>query len=299
MAQIHYNQATAKAKGQDVRGIFRQELLKYALKYAELGFAVVPAVGKAPVVKWAQFTEKNKPTKEDIFKWWEKEQYNIALITGVISGIAVVDFDSIDAYKNIRSKLPATWTVKTSRGMHLYYKINTPVASRKTPHFDLKAEGGIVIAPPSLHPSGIRYTWLYPPRSVRLAELPDWIKNEGSAAIPARDIFSGVKEGQRNVSLAKLTGIWIKSGMSYEEVISCARMWNQLNSPPLDEQELIRTVNSIWKRDLANKEKMVKTLTALKQKKTLTAEELKRLPHDILKATTLMDLIKLWQQDNK
>lgn len=271
-------------------------MINQALKYHTMGFAVIPAVGKTPQVKWSQFNLKNKPTKADIINWWKKNpNYNIAIITGLISHIAVVDFDSIDAYKKLKDKLPPTWAVKTARGMHLYYKISSSVASRKTDMFDLKAEGGIVIAPPSIHPSGAKYMWLYPPQNTPLQELPDWIKNESSAVIPAKDIFNGVKEGKRNVSLAKLTGIWIKAGMSYEEVVACAKMWNQLNNPPLDEQELIKTVNSIWKRDITNKEKMVKTITTLKERKYLTLQDLQQLPSDILKATSLMDLIKMWK----
>ncbi len=275
----------------------KQSMINQALKYYDMGFAVIPAIGKTPQVKWSRYNLKNRPTKAQIIDWWKKNpDYNIAIITGLISQVAVVDFDSIDAYKKFKDKLPTTWAVRTSRGIHLYYKVSEKITSRKTDMFDLKAEGGIVIAPPSIHPSGVRYFWLYPPQNVPLSELPDWVKNESCPVIPARDIFNGVKEGRRNVSLAKLTGIWIKAGMSYEEVLTCAKLWNQLNNPPLDEQEVLNTVNSIWKRDLANKEKMIKTITMLKERKSLTLQDLQQLPADILKVTSLMDLMKIWNQ---
>jgi len=42
------------------------------------------------------------------------------------------------------------------------------------PGVDLRAEGGYIVAPPSLHRSGTRYTWLDP--QVPIAMAPSWLK---------------------------------------------------------------------------------------------------------------------------
>ncbi|MBM3476199.1 MAG: hypothetical protein FJX75_23250, partial [Armatimonadetes bacterium] len=45
------------------------------------------------------------------------------------------------------------------------------------PGLDIKAAGGYVVAPPSIHPDGSQYTWKLGPDDVPLAELPEaWMK---------------------------------------------------------------------------------------------------------------------------
>lgn len=60
--------------------------------------------------------------------------------------------------------MPTSWVAKTGRGLHLWYADWTPRRTRKlAPLLDLKAAGGYVAAPPSLHPEGHTYEWLLPP----------------------------------------------------------------------------------------------------------------------------------------
>jgi hypothetical protein len=60
---------------------------------------------------------------------------------------------------------PETMAVKTARGFHLYFAYP---ASGRIPNsvekvgfgLDIRGDGGYVLCPPSLHPSGVAYEWL-------------------------------------------------------------------------------------------------------------------------------------------
>src|SRR5262249_32270456 len=73
-----------------------------------------------------------------------------------------------------------TVQVKTSKGKrHLYFRYPENVAkiksvARKKFGLDVRADGGYVIAPPSIHESGCRYTFLEDSAKT-LAECPDWV----------------------------------------------------------------------------------------------------------------------------
>ena len=43
--------------------------LESALKYAKLGWAIIPAIGKNPCVKWKKF-QKVAPTENEIKEFW-------------------------------------------------------------------------------------------------------------------------------------------------------------------------------------------------------------------------------------
>ncbi len=72
--------------------------------------------------------------------------------------------------------LPGTvQSVTGGGGVHLLYRHpGEPIKSRAHslgPGLDVKADGGQIVAPPSLHPSGRRYAWL---GDVWQAPLPLW-----------------------------------------------------------------------------------------------------------------------------
>ena len=109
--------------------------------------------------------------------------FNHPLTTGI--GILtrypyfVVDIDGeegVKTWKRIAGKddyIPASWVVRTSRGLHLWFADWTARSSCKLgPLLDLKAEGGYVAAPPSAHPDGGKYIWLLPPGDDPPMEAP-------------------------------------------------------------------------------------------------------------------------------
>ncbi|GAA4209888.1 bifunctional DNA primase/polymerase [Actinocatenispora rupis] len=81
----------------------------------------------------------------------------LAIRTGAVAGLMVVDIDPDHGGAIDRDLMAPTYTVATgSGGWHLYYAHpGGSVLSRRMPGrhgIDIKADGGYVVAPPSLHP---------------------------------------------------------------------------------------------------------------------------------------------------
>ena len=155
----------------------KHSALQYALALRRRGLSVIPVPrprpgvsprnpgdGKVPGLQWKQFQER-LPTEGEIRDWFSTEQ-NIAVITGHLSGVIVIDADSKGATQWIVEHLPRTpWQTKTSRGFHMWYRhpggrvgnrvrINTRDGQLA---IDVRGDGGYVIAPGSVHASGHIY----------------------------------------------------------------------------------------------------------------------------------------------
>ena len=134
-------------------GVFKD----HAMSYFNAGLPVIPiGKDKKSIVPWKQF-QKAKPTKKIMLSWIEKyPDANIAIITGAVSGIAVVDIDTDQGLENIVKYLPddpALLRTFTPRGgQHWFY--NLPEGGMQCnvgaiKDCDLRADGGYVLVPPS------------------------------------------------------------------------------------------------------------------------------------------------------
>lgn len=159
-------------------------------------FSVIPlsAGNKTPIkgfdLKTYQRTRRATPA--EIIAWFQGEPLpNIGIVTGKMSGMFVLDCDTEEAYQDVAARgLPVTMTVKTARGYHLYFAYPDGLAiGNRTgllPGCDIRGDGGYVVAPPSLHPSGIHYKWIH---DVAPAAAPGWLLDlltmkERRAALP-------------------------------------------------------------------------------------------------------------------
>lgn len=147
-------------------------MLDCAIALRARGLSVIPIPlpddnhdGKVPVIAWREY-QSRLPTVAEVHAWFDREPKNVAVITGEISGVVVVDADSREAMRWCASRLPYTpWQVKTARGWHLFYRYpGVRVTNRARVEtndgriaLDVRGDGGFVIAPPSLHSSGVRY----------------------------------------------------------------------------------------------------------------------------------------------
>jgi hypothetical protein len=155
-----------------------------ALDYAARGFSVFPCVfrTKRPAFKGGFKSATTNPAT--IRRWFGGTQrYNIAVRTGLASGIIVLDVDDrhggFGGLRELQERwgpLPATRASRTGNGIHLWVGITHEVASRKEGHVakgvGIKADNTYVIAPPSIHPDGPIYTW---ENDAPLAVAPDWL----------------------------------------------------------------------------------------------------------------------------
>lgn len=140
------------------------EFLTSALDYQRHGFSVFPVKPKTkvPLTKNGFKDASNNPEK--IKTWWEKyPNANVGIATGKVSGLEVIDVDG--DYPHDWPTLPKTARVKTSKGWHYYftYPEGQTIKSRTRVNghnVDIRADGGYVVAPPSVHPDGGRYEFI-------------------------------------------------------------------------------------------------------------------------------------------
>jgi hypothetical protein len=161
-------------------------MLQWALLYARKGLAVFPvhtirngrcscgkpdcnrSAGKHPMTGHGYKDATNDPAT--IRNWWTRwPDANIGIATGKVSGIVVLDVDGEDGearlaeFEREYGALPVTAEVKTRRGRHLYFRYppgTEHVRSIAKGALDIRADGAYIVAPPSLHLSGERYTWV-------------------------------------------------------------------------------------------------------------------------------------------
>ena len=227
---------------------------------------------KLPWGVWKDYQQMPMSHKELMEHFTRYPTSNLALVTGKLSGVIVLDIDSNDALEFAKKKgLVKTPTVITSRGYQMYFKYRNGVRNfqkkANLKDIDLRAEGGYVVLPPSIHPSGKRYEW-YKGRSLDdlpLADLPDWVfAEDNSEKQPVSDLIHGVGVGERNNSLARVAGKLIGSGLALDECIQMSLGWNKQNNPPMSEEEVKRTVKNIYKRhiekDFSDKDTVIDVL---------------------------------------
>ncbi len=139
----------------------------------------------------------------DSFEGWQraKEQHGRKINAAVHlnpSNLCVLDLDTPEAFGVLSAQmaLPPTLTVRTARGLHLYF--------RRTLHHGDAGEVWVgddhlgqylcgntlahyALLPGSVHPSGVRYTWLRGPYS-GIADLPvellNWVTGD---SVPYED----------------------------------------------------------------------------------------------------------------
>lgn len=241
------------------------QLLAQALKYLKQGFSIIPVRGKTCLLQsWSEY-QTRKPTKEEVENWFfELNPTGIAIVTGKISGIVVLDVEKDADVSGI--DIPQTPTVKTGGGgWHYYFKHpgNAEIKNfiRFKPEMDFKADGGYVIAPPSQHKSGTRYEWLSGFNRARLADIPAWLLEDISPKqTQPKDwerILEGVPEGERHTYAVSLVGKLFRH-LPMDEwktvALPLVESWNERNNPPLPEDELMQIVRSLSVKEATAKE---------------------------------------------
>jgi hypothetical protein len=86
--------------------------------------------------------------------------------------------ETLEALEAKHGSLPATRISTTSNGCHFWFQADRPIPCRVggqagfPPALDIRADGGYVMAPPSLHPDGPIYQWA---NTREIANAPDWL----------------------------------------------------------------------------------------------------------------------------
>jgi hypothetical protein len=272
-------------------------IIEQVMKYRERGWKVMPlhrptgansacscgdpgcsGVGKHPALSgWRQQNgvyapEINLQLSNTLQRWFEKDQRNVAILTGRISGVVVLDIDSEEGERNAKNRgIPEDGPqVMTGKGRHIYfaYPFERLDERHELKNFagtvqgvDFRGDGGYVVAPPSLHASRREYRWVDNSFDKKLPPCPDWLfdlacKPRGErktdvASIDARK-FSGSRgekfpEGERNSRLFReLSRLRASSCFCDSELYGAAVMLNQSRCvPPLEDRELEHIVKQV------------------------------------------------------
>lgn len=236
--------------------------------------------GKAPLVAGAFDGEDYK-----LIQAWVQEGGNVGVLTGSSSGIAVIDIDThkgvngmgnlIEFLDTYDIELPKTRVVKTpSGGYHFYFKLDEKYNETQfiqnhsqLEGVDFQVHGRYVVAPPS-QIDGRPYEVI---RDVaELPELPEKLleilvdktitkKNKKRerkwTATLLGDIIAGSGEGGRNIWLTTQIGKLFATGLNHDEVRVWSLYVNQIGcNPPLSEDEVLQTYESVRKREIRRME---------------------------------------------
>ena len=265
-----------------------EALLAAALAYAEQGLAVLPlhwltedgrcscpdadctSIAKHPCVSWGRYRSRAASATQ-IKQWWSQwPDANVGIVTGRISGLVVVDVDGEEGWvalaeAGIDLQSVSTPRVRTGRGGHVYvqYPHGDDLSSRAgvLTKVDIRADNGMVVAPPSVHASGRVYAW---EDGLSLADLEpaaidlDWaVKQEGQRALGG-----GAEDGQwllgvgdaidprvrtaANVTLAAIAEA--KEGARHQDSLApVARLAGLVNRELADEDVLLAKVEAAWR----------------------------------------------------
>jgi hypothetical protein len=231
------------------------EAKQAALDYLAQGWSVFPLHerSKAPAVQWSRY-QLERPSKEDVSTWGET--CGVAIVTGRLSGLVVVDFDPKKGGNSREwlQKYPTNCLVETGTGgVHAYYLYpygeEVRNATNYLPGVDIRGEGGYVVAPPSVHPNGQGYSWIL--RGTP-APLPEEVKHrvkEETTNQPGwvSELLQGAPEGTRDDSAAKLAGWLHAKGVNKADAKSWLALWNTRNQPPLHGADIVKTVDSVYR----------------------------------------------------
>lgn len=160
-----------------------------ASEFIARGIAIFPVRfrDKRPAVPSWEVYKTHLPTMTELRHWFPSDMRNYAVVLGW-QRLAVLDFDDMQAYYDWQMwtldnchLLDRAYSVKTSRGVHLYFSLLEDQHNLKLAGIDFKTSG-YVVGPGSVHPSGHIYQAMGPwelPVIERLADIvpADMLKN--------------------------------------------------------------------------------------------------------------------------
>jgi len=244
------------------------DLLTAALRYAELGYPVFPCAPGKKIPATPKGFHNATCDPDTIRAWWaERPTANIGLPT---AGLIVIDLDGAannwpnDPEKGYDLGKAGAVGLTANGGKHYVFREPAGKAYRNTAakladHVDTRADGGYIVAPPSVLQGGKHYRWaesldLSSPRD-ELPEPPAWLVDAldalakppaapASAAEPGNG--QGIPSGKRNATLTSLAGKLRRAGLGPEEILPSLLALNARRcNPTLPRPEVERIATSV------------------------------------------------------
>jgi RecA-family ATPase len=187
----------------------RNDILLAALTYAKRGWAVLPlwwvrtdgrcacdsqncdSVGKHPIGKPGMAPNGVNSATDDpdmIRTWWRRYPLaNVGIATGERSSLWVLDVDGPEGAATLtdlehrHGSLPISVMAQTGGGQHRVFSFHGENIKNRVKDIgdglDVRATGGYIVAPPSIHRNGTVYQWEagFGPDEIELADAPPWL----------------------------------------------------------------------------------------------------------------------------
>ena len=261
------------------------EFLNAALAYAGMGLAVIPLRkgDKRPSTKNGLKDASTDP--ETIRAWWKSQPgANVGIVCGKVSGnLVVLDFDvdegkgengldTLHDWEREHGSLPETAASITGRGgVHMLYRTAEKVRNSANPVLgvDVRGEGGYIVAPPSVHPTGTRYEWEFEPEDgiaeadANVLAFIDFVRGHRAKV----DATVDVNDGGRNNAVYKYACSLRSSCTDGDLLRAKCHVYNyEKCKPPLPAAEVDKAVDSALTKPEGHSQE-VKAQAAAKSKK--------------------------------
>jgi hypothetical protein len=211
-----------------------------------------PGDGKTPMLPWREY-QTRLPTDRELTEWFGGAAMNVAVITGALSRVVVVDADASDALRWCTRHLAYTpWQTQTARGFHLWYRhpgVVVPNRARLATEvgrlaIDVRGDGGYVIAPWSLHASGVEYEyagdWTVPIEQIPRFQ-PGWVQRAARpvGARPATPRMTGDVVERARRYLAAIPPPQIGCGSDRDTLYAACRLIRGFELSAADAEALV------------------------------------------------------------
>ena len=120
---------------------------------------------------------------------------NLGVLCGAASGgLVVLDFDTREGLREASGMRPEelavhTLVVRTARGWHVYARANGARTHSPWDGLDVRAEGSMVVAPPSVHPTGVHYEFVSGSSPIAmLSALPFALESRSSGGVSSPEV---------------------------------------------------------------------------------------------------------------
>jgi hypothetical protein len=239
-------------------------MLKAALGYARLGYAVFPCHPGTKEPATPHGFKDATTDRKRIKRWWR--QTPDANVGVNAEGLLVIDIDGADNAWRQKDWRDAPRSRTPRGGTHIFYrrpegKAWKCSAAQLAPKVDVRTTGGYVVVAPSAV-NGKRYKSKLPSRE-ELPLPPAWLSKALDALYAERNghakpLVDGehVREGRRNATLTSLAGTMRRRGMSKAAIGAALTEENkQICNPPLDGDEVETIAGSVAKYAADKKDK--------------------------------------------
>lgn len=246
------------------------QLKAEALRYAEGGMSVIPVrPDKKPYLRWQRY-QKQRASLQQIEQWWRRwPDAGIGLVTGLISGLVVIDVDSLEGEQSLQDLLPeslVTPVASTPRGGRHYYFRHPeegPLSNNTgaIPGVDFRADGGYIVAPPSSNGQGKGWRWL---KDLSIWDVPfagapraylDHLKNvtRSNHLSPkvtnlSPNVTISLDQGHRDNTLFHIANCLLKGGMPGSEAEAVLGQLALSCTPPYPLADIPYKISSVLKR---------------------------------------------------